>query len=77
MTETDGRCESSLVLLFPRLDVHFTVYTRSMASSVVAAAFHVIINNYDGLGACKISQEHWPDLKLVIETLLPGAIPNV
>jgi hypothetical protein len=38
---------------------------------------HVIINNYDGLGACKISQEHWPDLKLVIETLLPGAIPNV
>jgi hypothetical protein len=41
MTETDGRCESSLVLLFPRLDVHFTVYTRSMASSVVAATFHV------------------------------------
>jgi hypothetical protein len=37
---------------------------------------YVIINNYDGLGACKISQEHWPDLKLVIDVLIPGAIPN-
>jgi len=41
MTETDGKCESSLVLLFPRLDVHFALRTRSMASSVVAAVFHV------------------------------------
>jgi hypothetical protein len=41
MTETDGRCESGLVLLFPRLGVHFTLYTRSMASSMVAVAFHV------------------------------------
>jgi hypothetical protein len=41
MTEMDGRCESSLVLLFPRLDVHFTLHKRSMASSVVAAALHV------------------------------------
>lgn len=26
-------------------------------------------------GACRISQEDWPDLKLVIDTLMPGVIP--
>jgi hypothetical protein len=41
MTETDGRCESSLVFLFPRLDVHSTLRARSMADPVVAVAFHV------------------------------------
>lgn len=34
---------------------------------------YIIINNYDGLGACKISPEHWEDLKLVIDVLMPGA----
>jgi hypothetical protein len=37
---------------------------------------HVVVVNYRGLGGCKISQEDWPDLKLVIDTLIPGAIPN-
>jgi hypothetical protein len=37
---------------------------------------YVVINNYNGLGACKISQEHWEDLKLVIDVLMPGAFPG-
>lgn len=37
---------------------------------------YLIVNSFSGLGSCLISQEHWPDLKLAIDALIPGAIPK-
>lgn len=32
---------------------------------------YLIVNSFTGLGSCLISEDHWPDLKLVIDAMIP------